>query len=109
MSGRRPGTDAARSGDATRDRVRRPDVELGATVRAASLRFGSEPEVDVGFSGDTERETISGSERRNLPEEVEPGVTYRDVSVRWRAAAWIHPDVDDGAANRGDNDTEGSS
>jgi hypothetical protein len=28
----------------------------------------------------------SVSERDNLPDAVEPGVTYRDVSVRWRAS-----------------------
>ncbi len=27
------------------------------------------------------------SERENLPDEVEPGVTYRNVAVRWRLAA----------------------
>jgi hypothetical protein len=27
------------------------------------------------------------SERENLPDEVEPGVTYRDVAVRWRLSA----------------------
>jgi hypothetical protein len=35
----------------------------------------------------TVRPPTSGSERENLPEEVEPGVTYRDVRIRWRAAA----------------------
>jgi hypothetical protein len=34
-----------------------------------------------------EVDTVSGSERHNLPDEIEPGVTYRDVRVRWRAAA----------------------
>jgi hypothetical protein len=28
---------------------------------------------------------------RNLPDEVEPDVTYRDVRVSWRAAAKIRP------------------
>jgi hypothetical protein len=37
--------------------------------------------------GHGELQTASGSERKNLPDEVEPGVTYRDVRVRWRAAA----------------------
>jgi hypothetical protein len=36
-------------------------------------------------------QTASGSERHNLLEEVEPGETYRDVRVRWRAAAKIRP------------------
>jgi hypothetical protein len=29
----------------------------------------------------------SVSERENLPDELQPGVTYRNVSVRWRLAA----------------------
>ena len=73
------------------DRVELPDVELGAVVRAKSLRFERVPDVDVDFTGDTPREQVSGSERENLPDEVEPGVTYRDVRVRWRAAARIEP------------------
>jgi hypothetical protein len=81
-----------------------PDVEIGATVRAKKLRFKHRPETEVEVHGDSqiddrladeiERadvETASGSERRNLPDEVEPGVTYRDVRVRWRAAAKIKP------------------
>jgi hypothetical protein len=36
---------------------------------------------------DVELETDSHSERRNLPDEVEPGVTYRDVEVGWIAQA----------------------
>jgi hypothetical protein len=71
-----------------------PDVEIGASVKAKRLRFKKKPETDVDLHGEVvERddrqdiETTSGSERENLPEEVEPGVTYRDVRVRWRAAA----------------------
>ena len=44
------------------------------------------PDTDVEFSGDVE-DSVSGSERDNLPEQVEPDVEYRDVRVRWRAAA----------------------
>ena len=72
-------------GDRDIDRIERPDVEMGARVKAKRLRFRRVPETGVEFSGDVDSE--SGSERKNLPEEVEPGVTYRDVEVRWRAAA----------------------
>jgi hypothetical protein len=88
------------------DRIDRPDIELGATVRASRLRFDAKPEVEVGFTGATERDSVSGSERHNLPDEVEPGTTYQDVRVRWRAAARIHQNVDDRATNRGDSDRE---
>jgi hypothetical protein len=74
------------------DRVERPDVEIGAVVKAKRLRFKRVADVEVEFTGDAPREQVSGSERENLPEEVEPGVTYRDVRVRWRAAARIDPD-----------------
>jgi hypothetical protein len=29
----------------------------------------------------------AGSARENLPDEVEPGVIYRDIAVSWRVAA----------------------
>jgi hypothetical protein len=71
------------------DRIERPDVEMGARVKAKRLRFKRAPKTDVRFSGEPELDSESGSERKNLPEEVEPDVTYRDVEVRWRAAAKI--------------------
>jgi hypothetical protein len=68
---------------------RRPDVEIGA--RCWRLRFRKRPKVKVEFAGEGHRETRSASEseRVNLPEQVEPGVTYRDVEVRWRAGSRI--------------------
>jgi hypothetical protein len=86
-----------------RDRSKRadePDVEIGAVVRADKLRFNRSPETEVEVHGESqmderlaeeldrvEVDTTTGSERHNLPDEVEPGVTYRDVRVQWRAAA----------------------
>jgi hypothetical protein len=82
------------------DRVERPDVEIGAVARAKKLRFERKPKVDVNTRayseldpdlaremGEIEGEGGSHTERENLPDEVEPGVEYRDVRVRWRAAA----------------------
>lgn len=78
------------------DRVEDADVEIGAVVKAKRLRFRQKPKTHVELHGELhepdaqgELETISGSERKNLPDEVEPGVTYRDVRVRWRAAAGL--------------------
>ncbi len=76
------------------------DVEIGATARARRLRFRSKPETEVRTYGRTrirseagldeiEGDADSESERRNLPEEVEPGVTYRDVEVGWAAHARV--------------------
>jgi hypothetical protein len=77
---------------------RPPDIEIGATAKARTLRFRRKPKTRVEFEGGTrirsdegveeiELETDSGSERRNLPDEVEPGVVYRDVEVGWAARA----------------------
>jgi hypothetical protein len=76
------------SGDRDIDRVE-PDVEIGARVKAKRLRFKSKPEVEVRAHAGPDGETTSGSERQNLPDEVEARKTYRDVEVRWRAAARI--------------------
>jgi hypothetical protein len=86
------------------DHIDDPDVEIGASVRADKLRFKRRPETQVEVHGEAqtaerldreldraEVETASGSERTNLPDEVEPGETYRDVRVTWRAAAKIRP------------------
>jgi hypothetical protein len=75
-------------------KTRPPDIEIGATVRADRIRFDRSPETDVEFVGRSVAEDESGSERVNLPDEVEPGKTYRDITVGWRAAAWVE-DVDD--------------
>jgi hypothetical protein len=76
------------------DRVENADVEIGASVKAKRMRFREKPKTEVELHGEVREskargklQTTSGSERQNLPDEVEPGVTYRDVRVRWRAAA----------------------
>jgi hypothetical protein len=77
---------------------RPPDVEIGAHATAKKLRFRRKPETKVEFEGgtrvrsderieDVELETDSRTHRRNLPQEVEPGVTYHDVEVGWAARA----------------------
>ena len=66
---------------------REPDVEMAASARADEVRFACKPEVRVRAYADAPATAESVSERHNLPDEVEPGVTYRNVSVRWRLAA----------------------
>jgi hypothetical protein len=71
---------------------KRPDVEMSASVKARELRFAVVPDTKVWVEGEPDVTSDSGKERENLPEEVEPGVTYRDVRVRWWATARIaHP------------------
>jgi hypothetical protein len=66
---------------------REPDVEMAASARADEVRFECKPEVRVGAYADAPATAELVSERHNLPDEIEPGVTYRKVSVRWRLAA----------------------
>jgi hypothetical protein len=66
-----------------------PDVEIGASARARRLRFQRAPRTEVRFVSGPDVESESGSERENLPEEVEPGVTYRSAEVHWRAKSRI--------------------
>jgi hypothetical protein len=66
---------------------REPDVEIAASVRAKELRFECKPEVRIGAYADAPASAEHVAERENLPDEVQPGVTYRDVAVRWRLAA----------------------
>jgi hypothetical protein len=66
---------------------REPDVEIAARARADEVRFACKPEVRVRAYADAPATAESISERENLPDQVQPGVTYRNVSVRWRLAA----------------------
>jgi hypothetical protein len=72
---------------------REPDVEMFARVRAETLEFECTPKVALGVHGDVAR-VVHQSERTNLPDEVEAGVTYRNIEVRWRLAAHLDdPDL----------------
>lgn len=83
------------------DRPEHPDIEITANVKARELRFEEVPETEVRISGHPERESVSGTERENLPEEVEPGVTYRDPRVRLRIATAL---AEEGAQSRPDEE-----
>jgi hypothetical protein len=76
---------------------REPDVEISAAVRAKELRFECKPDVDVRAYADSPASAESVSERENLPDELETGVTYRDFALRWRLAARL----DDPPPDRG--------
>ena len=70
-----------------RSRPHSADIEFLASVQANQLRFDEQPETEVRFFGEPGHESASGSDRTNLPERVEPGVTYRDVGVDYRLAS----------------------
>jgi hypothetical protein len=82
------------------------DVEIGATVKAKKLRFDKVPETEVSFPGSDDERSGSHTERENLPDKVEPGVTYRDVKVRWRAGASVRTEVTPELADALDEDED---
>ena len=59
------------------------DVEIGARIRAAELRFQSKPGVELGAHPTPEHE----SERTNLPADIARDSAYENVEVRWRLGA----------------------
>ena len=74
---------------------REPDVEMSARVRAKEVRFECKPDVELAAHANAPASAELVSERENLPDEVEPGVTYRDVAVRWRLAARLEDPPDE--------------
>jgi hypothetical protein len=70
-----------------------PDLSITARVTADSLRFEKVPNPKVEFTGQPRRDTVWQSERENLPEQVQPGVTYRNVGVTLRITS-VFADID---------------
>jgi hypothetical protein len=68
---------------------RSPDIALDADVRTRELYFEEAPEPEVRFRGNTSRNSVWGSRRENLPDEVQEGVVYRNARVRLRIATEI--------------------
>jgi len=77
-----------------------PDIEIGAAASAERLRFRRKPHAEVEFHTGPDGESDSRTERENLPDEVQPGVTYRDVRVSWRGRARIITPADGRPAKR---------
>jgi hypothetical protein len=77
--------DTARGGAA-----RGADVILIASVSARELRFQSQPRISVRLCGGLD--SVRVVERRNLPERVVPGVTYRDVYVAVEILGHVYAD-----------------
>ena len=71
------------------DSPENPDIEIWATVECRELRFTRVPETRTSFWGYPEQESVSGTERENLPDEVESGVIYRNSGVRLRIASGL--------------------
>ena len=63
------------------------DIVVAARIHAESLRFDVSPDVRASLSGCPQLDTARVSMRTNLPRPVQPGVTYRNVTVDVRLRA----------------------
>lgn len=68
---------------------RAPDIALSANVKMRELCFEEVPDPEVRFRGNTERNSVWGSRRENLPDEVREGVVYRNAGVRLRIVSEV--------------------
>jgi hypothetical protein len=85
----RPGAE----GRATEDSARvggAADVVLLASVSAREVRFQSQPRISVRLCGGLD--SVRVVERRNLPQRIVPGVTYRDVYVAVEILGHVYAD-----------------
>jgi hypothetical protein len=69
------------------------DLSITARVTAESLVFRKVPDPKVEFTGRPRRETVWESDRKNLPEQVRPGETYRDIGITLRITS-VFADID---------------
>ncbi len=70
-----------------------PDIALDADVKMRELRFEEAPDPEVRFRGSARRNSVWGSRRENLPDEVQEGVVYRNARVRlWIATEIVNSD-----------------
>jgi hypothetical protein len=76
----RIGGDTARRSAVAEPSQARPTIILYAEASAREVRFAAQPRIVVRLCGALS-DSIRVVERRNLPERVQPGVTYRDVFV----------------------------
>jgi hypothetical protein len=69
------------------------DISITANVKARSLVFEEVPNPKVEFFGQPARDTTWETSRENLPDSVEPGVTYRNIGVRLKITS-VFRDID---------------
>ncbi|WP_433503719.1 hypothetical protein ACQP04_29090 [Pseudonocardia halophobica] len=78
-----------------RDRRSSPDISFTATVQAQQMRWDEVPDVHVTFTGSPGFESVSESDRINLPDSVRAGETYRNVRVDYRLECTLPDQLDD--------------
>ncbi len=82
-SGTSSGTSAERLPNNRNDPdVESADIAIIANITAKELRFDVVPNPTVEFLDKLKNQTIWQAERINLPDKIEPGVTYRNIGIR---------------------------
>ncbi|HEV2802961.1 MAG TPA: hypothetical protein VGW12_21020 [Pyrinomonadaceae bacterium] len=77
-----PVNTATPSTSASPNTTAEPDLSITGSVTARELQFEVVPTPKVEFPGRPRRDTVWEAERTNLPPQVQPGVTYRDIGIR---------------------------
>ena len=73
--------------------VEAADVAIIANVTIKELLFDVVPNPKVDFLGKDKTATVWHTDRFNLPDEVKPGVTYRNVGIRLKITSRL-ADID---------------
>src|SRR6476620_5010717 len=63
------------------------DILILVNLTAKELKFDSVPTPTVEFPGTPARTTVWMTDRQNLPDQVEPGVTYRNIGIQLRISS----------------------
>lgn len=63
------------------------DILILVNVTARELKFDVVPKTSVEFPGTHRRTTMWVTQRQNLPDKVEPGVTYRNIGIQLRISS----------------------
>jgi hypothetical protein len=90
-------------------RPERADVEISASARARRLRVRKAPDVVERTVAEPGGETASGSDRENLPDEVQEGATYEDIRIDHRIASRLTGEGADAGESEGAAEDRGDS
>ena len=69
------------------DDVGKDDILILVNLTADELIFDTVPNTTVEFPGKPGRTTVWVTQRQNLPDKVEPGVTYRNIGIQLRISS----------------------
>jgi hypothetical protein len=79
-----PVTTTAPAPQTNREADANADLSITARVTARELRFEKVPNPTVEFTGRPRRDTVWEADRENLPAQVRPGETYRNIGITLR-------------------------